>query len=189
MLKLGNFNLIANLASAIPAKQLLVLTSCLACFLFGGIVYGFPNLRLILERDGQFAELCRSDGAIFRAESVGSECSAKSASCPLDNCTVLERGCNMKENTFFRGHDGLCCPIQCPCPTYNATIERPSSPSTPGLSFSEEVTPICAAQDDQYNLMYTVATCVMAAAGLPAGILYDRLGPSVGSVTSMLRWE
>jgi hypothetical protein len=106
-------------------ERVLVVAVCLSCLLFSGIVFGFANLRLVLERDGQFHELCDTP----------------------------EEGA--RNISLLHNHSGI--------------------------------GEVCKSQDDQFNLMYTIATCAVAAAGLPCGMFLDNFGPALAALASMLR--
>jgi hypothetical protein len=94
-----------------------------SCLLFTGIVFGFANLRLVLERDGQFQELC-------------------------NKTTIVS---NITANTTAEDLD----------------------------------LGVCKAQDNRFNLMYTIATCTVAMMGLPAGMFIDRFGPTKSALLSL----
>ncbi|KAK7087540.1 equilibrative nucleobase transporter 1-like [Littorina saxatilis] len=175
-----------GLCTKVPTTHILaIILGSLEIGLFGGVIFGWHSVVYVYKETGYFSDGCSAEKSLTPSANVTWQYHTPGTGTPLnsshDNATpngTVIRSDNMTTTTLHDSgysnqgnsihYDDLSCE------------EKIQVQSETGVS------QVCKSQDEQFNLVFSLATSINGILSFPSGILYDRLGTRISRIFSLV---
>ncbi|KAL8580959.1 hypothetical protein ACOMHN_017526 [Nucella lapillus] len=187
------------ICKSVPAIHVFaVILGSLEIILFGGVIFGWHSIVYVYKDMGYFSDLCHQadqpnprvdhNNTIVQTLNLSSLSTTTTASSVIYGLNTSRNALPFSTTSAISNESRVAYKTVRLSPEDSVRFEELSCEERMKVNSEGRVSAVCEAQDEQFNLIFSLATGINGIMSFPSGVLYDILGTRISRIVCLVSY-